>query len=85
MPTLEITIDDLLEDARKFRDTRASGDVNEYVDFYIRGMDFAMWLVTAAFHRIELQHLNREVQDEVKDALRIVFNDVNRTARVVSE
>jgi hypothetical protein len=60
MPTLEITINDLLQDVVKYRDACASGDVSEHTEFYLKGLDFAMWLVTAAFQRVELEHLNRE-------------------------
>lgn len=90
MSTLEITIDDLLKDAAEYRANRASGEITEYVDFYLQGFDFAIWLVTAAFNRIKLDNLNRAADDAI-DALergtthRIVIDDFARSAKVVSE
>ena len=90
MSTLEITIDDLLQDAAKYRAQRARGEITEYVDFYLKGFDFAIWLVTAAFERIKLEHLQREAQAacdflEASTTHRIVIDDFTRTAKVVSE
>jgi hypothetical protein len=77
MSTLNITIDDLLEDVVKYRDERATGQPSPEVEWYIQGLDFAMVLVKAAFHRHDCrQNITGH---------RIVIDDFTRTARVVSE
>ena len=77
MSTLEITIDDLLEDLVKYRNERAAGHQSTEVEFYIQGLDFAMVLVRAAFHRHDCRQHQRTI--------RIEFDDLTRTAKAVAQ
>lgn len=71
MPTVEITIDDLLREVTEYRNARASGELTDHQEFYLKGLDFAIVLVTSAFHRITLEHKTRIANDALDELARI--------------
>lgn len=83
----------LLNDIETYRDKIvALGDSTPYRSGYLDALSMAMFLVQAAIHRETLQRevdrLQGEIADMVKDtprSVRIDVNDVERTAQAVAE
>lgn len=71
MPTVEITIDDLLREVTEYRNARASGELTDHHEFYLKGLDFAIYLVTSAFQRIEIENKTRIANAALDELARI--------------